>query len=83
MSTVEKIEKAVSQLPPEELIQFRAWFEEFEAARSAAARLIAQHQAGAAGAADAAAKAVGLGPRFGADPHLIKRPRPAGAQHGR
>ena len=31
MSTVEKIEKAVSQLPPEELIQFRAWFEEFDA----------------------------------------------------
>jgi hypothetical protein len=33
MSTVEEIEKAVSQLPPEEIMQFRAWFEEFDAAR--------------------------------------------------
>jgi hypothetical protein len=33
MSTVADIEKAVSQLPPDELAQFRAWFEEFEAAR--------------------------------------------------
>jgi hypothetical protein len=33
MSTVEEIEKAVSELPAEELAQFREWFEEFEAAR--------------------------------------------------
>jgi hypothetical protein len=31
--TIEEIEKAVSQLPPDELARFRAWFEEFEAAR--------------------------------------------------
>ena len=33
MSTVEDIEKAVSNLPPDELARFRRWFEEFEAAR--------------------------------------------------
>ena len=31
--TVEEIEKAVAQLPPDDLARFRAWFEEFEAAR--------------------------------------------------
>jgi hypothetical protein len=31
--TIEEIEKAVSQLPPDDLARFRAWFEEFEAAR--------------------------------------------------
>jgi hypothetical protein len=31
--TIEEIEKAVSQLPADELARFRAWFEEFEAAR--------------------------------------------------
>jgi hypothetical protein len=31
--TVEDIEQAVSKLPPDELARFRAWFEEFEAAR--------------------------------------------------
>lgn len=31
--TVEDVEKAVSRLPPEELARFRAWFEEFDAAR--------------------------------------------------
>jgi hypothetical protein len=33
MTTVEEIEKAVSKLPSQELAKFRAWFEEFEAAR--------------------------------------------------
>jgi len=33
MSSVDDIEKAVSRLPPEDLARFRAWFEEFEAAR--------------------------------------------------
>jgi hypothetical protein len=33
MTTVEDIEKAVSDLPPKELARFRAWFEEFEAVR--------------------------------------------------
>lgn len=33
MTTVEDIEKAVAELPPEQLARFRAWFEEFEAAR--------------------------------------------------
>lgn len=32
MSTVEEIEKAVARLRPEELDDFRAWFEEFDAA---------------------------------------------------
>lgn len=31
--TIEDIEKVVSKLPPNELARFRAWFEEFEAAR--------------------------------------------------
>jgi len=31
--TIEEIEKAISQLPPDDLARFRAWFEEFEAAR--------------------------------------------------
>jgi hypothetical protein len=31
--TVEDIEKAVAQLPPDELARFRAWFEAFEADR--------------------------------------------------
>lgn len=31
--TIEDIEKAVAKLPPNELARFRAWFEEFEAAR--------------------------------------------------
>ena len=29
MTTVDKHEKAVSELPPEELSRFTAWFEEF------------------------------------------------------
>jgi len=33
MTTVEDIEKAVANLPPPELERFRAWFEEFQAAR--------------------------------------------------
>jgi hypothetical protein len=33
MSTIEEIEKAVSNLPPDDLARFRAWFEEFEATR--------------------------------------------------
>ena len=32
MSTLEEIEKAVERLPPEKLAEFRAWFEQFEAA---------------------------------------------------
>ena len=31
MTTTEDIEKAVEQLPPEELARFRAWFEAFDA----------------------------------------------------
>lgn len=31
MSTVQDIEKAVSNLPPKELSDFRAWFAEFDA----------------------------------------------------
>ena len=31
--TIEDIEKAVAQLPPDQLAQFRAWFDEFDAAR--------------------------------------------------
>jgi hypothetical protein len=31
--TVEDIEKAVATLSPEQLAQFRAWFEQFDAAR--------------------------------------------------
>ena len=33
MTTVEDIEKAVEQLSAEQLARFRAWFEEFDAAR--------------------------------------------------
>jgi hypothetical protein len=32
MSTLEEIEKAVESLPTDKLAQFRAWFEQFEAA---------------------------------------------------
>jgi hypothetical protein len=31
--SVEELEKAVAELPPELLARFRTWFEEFEAAR--------------------------------------------------
>lgn len=31
--TIEDIEKAVSKLPPDQLAEFRAWFETFDAAR--------------------------------------------------
>jgi hypothetical protein len=30
MTTLEEIEKAVTKLTPEQLIKFRAWFEEFQ-----------------------------------------------------
>jgi hypothetical protein len=33
MTTLEDIERAVAELPAEQLVEFRAWFEEFEAAR--------------------------------------------------
>lgn len=33
MSTLAEIERAVEQLPAEELAHFRAWFAEFDAAR--------------------------------------------------
>ena len=33
MTTLEDIEKAVTQLPADQFAKFRAWFEEFEAAR--------------------------------------------------
>jgi hypothetical protein len=33
MTTVEEIEQAVTELSPDQLVRFRAWFEEFEAAR--------------------------------------------------
>jgi len=33
MPTLEDIERAVSELPQEQLACFRAWFEEFEATR--------------------------------------------------
>ena len=33
MSTVEDIEKAVIELPADQLAEFRAWFEAFEATR--------------------------------------------------
>jgi hypothetical protein len=32
MTTIETIEKAIAQLPPEELAKFRRWFLEFDAA---------------------------------------------------
>jgi hypothetical protein len=31
--TIEDLEKAVAKLPPEDLARFRAWFEQFDAAR--------------------------------------------------
>jgi hypothetical protein len=31
--TIEDLEKAVAKLPPDQLAQFRAWFEEFDATR--------------------------------------------------
>lgn len=31
MTTVKEIEKAVSNLKPDEMAQFRSWFEEFDA----------------------------------------------------
>jgi len=33
MTTLEDIENAVAELPPDQLARFRAWFEEFEAGR--------------------------------------------------
>jgi hypothetical protein len=33
MSTATEIERAIEQLPPEELATLRAWFAEFDAAR--------------------------------------------------
>ena len=33
MTTLEDIEKAVTELPADQLAMFRAWFEEFEATR--------------------------------------------------
>jgi hypothetical protein len=33
MTSIEDIEKAVAELPPDQLARFRAWFEEFDAAR--------------------------------------------------
>ncbi len=32
MTTVKKIEKAVTELPPKRLSMFRSWFEKFDAA---------------------------------------------------
>ena len=32
MTTIQEIETAVSNLPPKKLAEFRAWFEEFDAA---------------------------------------------------
>jgi hypothetical protein len=29
MTTIDKLEKAISELPPDELTKFTAWFEEF------------------------------------------------------
>jgi len=31
--TIEDLEKAVAKLPPDQLAEFRAWFEAFDAAR--------------------------------------------------
>jgi hypothetical protein len=33
MTTLEDIEKAIAELPHDQLVRFRAWFEQFEAAR--------------------------------------------------
>lgn len=32
MSTIQEIERAVSELTPQELVEFRQWFHEFDAA---------------------------------------------------
>ena len=32
MAAIQDIERVISSLPPDELAQFRAWFEEFDAA---------------------------------------------------
>ncbi len=32
MAAIQDIERVISNLPPDELAQFRAWFEEFDAA---------------------------------------------------
>ena len=32
MATIQDIERVISNLPPDEFAQFRAWFEEFDAA---------------------------------------------------
>src|SRR6516164_493558 len=42
---------------------------------------IPQHEAGATRLADAVAEVVGLGPRVGADPHLVERVGAAAALH--
>jgi len=34
MTTIEEIEKAVAELPPDQLARFRAWFDEFDAAQA-------------------------------------------------
>jgi hypothetical protein len=31
--TIEDLEQAVAKLPPDQFVEFRAWFEEFDAAR--------------------------------------------------
>ena len=33
MKTIEDIERALTELPPDQLAEFRAWFEAFDAAR--------------------------------------------------
>jgi hypothetical protein len=33
MTSIEDIEKAVAELPPDQFARFRIWFDEFEAAR--------------------------------------------------
>jgi hypothetical protein len=33
MKTVDDIEQALTELPPDQLAEFRAWFEAFDAAR--------------------------------------------------
>jgi hypothetical protein len=33
MVTVKELEKAITDLPPDKLAEFRAWFESFDAAR--------------------------------------------------
>src|SRR5262245_65567536 len=51
-----------------------------ERTESAASTAVAQHEAGAAGAADAAAQRFRGGARVGADAHLVERLRAAAAQ---